>query len=658
MTLNRSVKVTLISFLVFCCVILTLAATTLGAYAQFLKQYEYRFYPGVHVAGVSLSGMTYPEAIEALEKKAELLETDGISIQYDENEDRTAESELKLTAIVVPLEAGGTTQELYALNIEESLAEAYQVGREGDRKAQMHAQFQVWQQGYAVAPLFSFDYEAIEALIEEQFAAFETPAKNADIVVKNPTEPIEIAAEKDGKTFNTKEIMTQVKLQLQSLDTTPIVIELETKKPKITTATIKKELPTIEKMIKLAPLALTWEGKRWEYDQATVANWLSYETGALTVTPSKLEPSLADIQTAVFIQGQEARWLVEKNAEGGLQNVVEIQPAKAGRTIDLKKTAQAITDWLNVYAAPKTDTPAAEPIAVAVKEAEPLFNADNIGKEGVPDLLGVGHTSLKGSSYNRRKNIERGMALLNGLMLAPGETFSTLKALKPFTLENGYVAELVIKGNRTTPEIGGGLCQIGTTLFRAAMDSGLDITERRNHSFAVPYYFDERNGLPGTDATIYDPAPDLKFKNDMEGHVLVQTRIVGDDVYVELWGKKDGRDGSFTPPRTYNHIAAPATKEIPTTELAPGQRKCSELPHTGMTSEFTYSITYRDGKKHEEVFTSVYRPWQAVCLVGTAPTVTPAPTTPTPPATNSNTNTSKSNTNKNKNSNTNKATVN
>lgn len=226
---------------------------------------------------------------------------------------------------------------------------------------------------------------------------------------------------------------------------------------------------------------------------------------------------------------------------------------------------------------------------------------------------------MAGSPYNRRQNIARGVELLNGLLIAPGEEFSVVETLKPFEIDNGYVPELVIKGNETIPEIGGGLCQIGTTTFRGAMEAGLDITYRKNHSYAVSYYYDDRNRLPGTDATLYDPAPDLRFINDTPGYVLLQTRIDGNDLWFDYWGISDGRVAEFTPPVASNWIDPPPMKIIETTDLAPGERRCTESAHKGVTTSFYYTIDFPDElerEDHEEEFRSVYKPWQAVCLVG------------------------------------------
>ena len=193
-----------------------------------------------------------------------------------------------------------------------------------------------------------------------------------------------------------------------------------------------------------------------------------------------------------------------------------------------------------------------------------------------------------------------------------------IKTLGPIDGEHGWLPELVIKGNRTLPEFGGGLCQIGTTAFRAAMNTGLLITERRNHSYRVRYY-----EPAGTDATIYDPSPDFKFKNDTPHAILITTELQGDIVVFSFWGTEDGREAVVGKSVITNITAPPPKKLIETTDLPVGQTKCTETAHAGATAKVDYTVNYGNGETKTITFTSVYRPWQAVCLVGVA-SLTPA----------------------------------
>ena len=197
-----------------------------------------------------------------------------------------------------------------------------------------------------------------------------------------------------------------------------------------------------------------------------------------------------------------------------------------------------------------------------------------------------------------------------------------LKVLIPFTEKAGWLPELVIKGNKTVPELGGGLCQIGTTLFRAILASGLPITERQSHSYRVRYY-----EPAGADATIYEPRPDFRFVNDTGNYLLINGYVEGDEVTFEVWGTKDGRTTLFTGrnetssifkllPKIFNITPPPPKKIVETLDLAPGKTKCTETAHAGADAEFTYSVTYANGTVKKETYRSHYRPWQAVCLVG------------------------------------------
>lgn len=240
-----------------------------------------------------------------------------------------------------------------------------------------------------------------------------------------------------------------------------------------------------------------------------------------------------------------------------------------------------------------------------------VFTGPDAERLGIRELIGKGDSDFSGSPTNRRKNIALGAERLHAVIIPPGGVFSTMSTLGPITGEAGWLPELVIKGNQTIPEFGGGLCQIGTTAFRAALQSGLPIVERRNHSYRVRYY-----EPAGTDATLYDPAPDFKFKNDSAHHLLITKDLKQDTVSFLYWGTRDGRVASTTTPTVTNIIQPPPKKLIETTDLKPGEVKCTESAHAGATASFNYSVQYADGRQATSTFRSVYRPWQAVCLVG------------------------------------------
>jgi vancomycin resistance protein YoaR len=267
-------------------------------------------------------------------------------------------------------------------------------------------------------------------------------------------------------------------------------------------------------------------------------------------------------------------------------------------------------------------------IELVVKVQPTLTKAENNNNFGIKEIIGVGASNFAGSPVNRRHNIKVGADAVNGTLIKPDEEFSLLKALGEITSSTGYLPELVIKENKTIPEYGGGLCQIGTTMFRAVIDSGLPVTQRRNHSYRVQYY-----EPAGTDATIYGPWPDFRFINDTANHILIQSKISGDNLSFEFWSTKDGRLVEKTQPTIYNIVKPEPSKIIETLALKPGEKKCTEHAHNGADAYFDYQVTYANGEIKEKRFSSHYVPWQEVCLIGVEKlSAPPGAATSTPPA--------------------------
>lgn len=284
-----------------------------------------------------------------------------------------------------------------------------------------------------------------------------------------------------------------------------------------------------------------------------------------------------------------------------------------------------------------TPAPIAETVTFNVKTTKPAVTSSDIEKLGLKELIGTATTDYSGSPENRKHNIATGVKYLSGALIKPGEALSVVKLLGSVDAATGYLPELVIKENQTIPEYGGGLCQVSTTLFRAALNAGLDITERQAHSYRVGYY--ERVTGPGLDATVYLPRPDLKIKNDTPGWILVQGKVGGDKVTFELYGTSDGRRSEISAVEIWDIKSPPPAEYIDTPDLPAGELKQVEKPHDGAKTRRVYRVYDKSGKKfREQTFLSTYKAWQARYLRGTGgapaapadPTETPPPSTATP----------------------------
>ncbi|GAA6741779.1 VanW family protein [Thermus oshimai] len=243
--------------------------------------------------------------------------------------------------------------------------------------------------------------------------------------------------------------------------------------------------------------------------------------------------------------------------------------------------------------------------------------------QGVREHLATGETGFRGSSPERVHNIKTAAGFLDGLLIPKG-VFSFNRALGPITEERGFKEAFVIVGDRTEQGLGGGVCQVSTTLFRAFFFAGLPIRERHAHSYQVAYY-----RPTGLDAAVFQPHKDLKVVNDTPGALWVQASIQGYTLRFHLFGTKD-RTVAWKGPIFLERTPPLPPKEIPDPTLPPGARKQVDFAAEGAVVEVRRYVRYGDGRGVEERFLSRYRPWGAVYLVGPSPQPPGAP--PAPPA--------------------------
>jgi vancomycin resistance protein YoaR len=280
-------------------------------------------------------------------------------------------------------------------------------------------------------------------------------------------------------------------------------------------------------------------------------------------------------------------------------------------------------------------------VTVAFREIPPPITAANLDQLGITTLIGVGRSDFTGSAAYRVTNIQAGMRLLHGVLIAPGEEFSFNQTIGRIDSSNGFVEGYAIIQNRTQLEWGGGICQDSTTMFRAAFWAGLPITERWGHSFYISWYdryaFGPYGDGPGMDATIFTGGPDLKFLNDTGGWILIQTLVDTRQhlAEVRLYGPDTGRKVLLEGPIITNRTPPP---EEPVYVASPdrpvGQPRQSDTARGGMDILFTRIVLGPDGKEIERrQFVTRFKPWPNIFEYNPAdlgPDGKPLPT-PTPP---------------------------
>jgi vancomycin resistance protein YoaR len=231
--------------------------------------------------------------------------------------------------------------------------------------------------------------------------------------------------------------------------------------------------------------------------------------------------------------------------------------------------------------------------------------------------MAEGVSNFAYSPDNRVFNIRLMAKKLNGTIIPDGATFSFDQVMGDVGADAGWAEGLVIIGDETDPGLGGGICQVSTTTFRAAFWAGLPIVERHDHAYPVPYY--TQGGAPeGFDATVWSPTLDLKFLNDSGAPILINTRVdlPSSQLFVDFYGKPTGRKVDMIGPYISNRRPAPADKYITDPKLAPGQVLQTDWSHDGFHVSLQRNVTMPDGSLKTDSFPSDYVPWHATYRVG------------------------------------------
>jgi vancomycin resistance protein YoaR len=589
----------------------------------FELKYSDKYYPGIIIAGESVGGRTYNEVLQEFKEKSDTLLKNGLTLVFEKGSDENRNK----TELNIPATTTGFTPDILVEyfsieNPQSVVSSAYQFGRKGNIMQKLKEQFASLYGKNFSSPV-SPHKEAIQSLLSRETKYLFKGGLPAQFSV-NSNEVI-IAPEKLGDDADIEKIVNAIIQKFESFETSPIVFNIQPKTPYPTEDKLKPFLEFAKKITESANLRLHYQNYVWKISGKTLTTWLTLKSdNEIAIDNKKLETFLSKyILSYINDPPKNSRFEMK---DGSL---IEIFSGKSGNTVNTGEilgqingivlrmqqsfsTAENILSDSIVNDSKITFDPKDNTINIFIKtiEMEPEITKTTVAKYNIKDLIGYAETNFTGGSLNRQHNIEVGVSKLTGILIAPGEEFSTVKNIGDVTEEAGFVKEYVIKGDQTVKELGGGLCQLATTLFRTALSTGLPITERINHEYVIPYYG------PGLDATIYEPHPDFRFVNDTGNYILLQGMAKNNKVVFELYGTSDGRTAEVSAPILSDKKPVPGTRNIMTTDLPTGVIQCQTATHEGITADTTYIVHYPDGSKKEEVFHSVYQPWPKVCLIG------------------------------------------
>lgn len=520
--------------------ILLIIVSTFGGFFVILNVLAIgKIYPGIKIANIRVSGLKPAEAQKLMEEKINAL---------TENSD-------KLIFKIKNQTFGASLSEVgIKIDTQKTIDEAFQAGRDGNFALSFAGQLKAVAGMYNLPIQSDLNEENFNKWAARTFKNIENPAQNATLVFNEETNDFLIQESKKGTIIDRTSLKKELSSRIKNLSASPITLYLVEDIPEIEANETNEAKIKAKSILENTPYKIKFRDQEWEISKDQIVEWLEFE-------PSKENKKLE----ATLNQNLIKEYVIS------LSPFISREPTDAKLEIkDGRATAFSLsrdgTELLTEESARLTKSQILslnnEAIELAVTTTPPRITTESIDKLGLVSLLAKGESNFTGSPSNRIHNIKVGAARFNGVLIKPGEEFSFNKTVGNIGPQEGYLPALVIKKGATVSEYGGGMCQVSTTAFRAAINSGLKITERYPHAYPVKYYDPQ-----GFDATVYAPHPDLRFINNTPAHILIQTKVVGTKLIFEIYGTNDEREVKIDGPYEYDKKPDGSMKAMLTREI-------------------------------------------------------------------------------------------
>lgn len=586
--------------------ILTLTVLTIFAGVAQLA-FRDRILAGVSSYDVDLSGMTITEATTALNSR----------FTYDDSAVFTFRDGDRFWQI----SAGDLG---VSFDAQATATEAFVAGHSSNPILNVIDQFLIWLNGQRVTPVIRYDQNvATERLMA---IARELNRPPVDATLSITVTSVSSTPSSIGRMVNIPATLAQLEANILGLTTgaeVPLIIEETVPRIRDAEAAAAKARNALSSPLLLVAEGTTADGTAlgpWMASVEQIASLLlvglvengdgtySYD---VSFNPSAFRDYLGSLADGLFQPAQNARFhFVDET--GQLQ---VIEPSVSARSLDVAATLSRMED--------QVFNPSNRIVPISFDYIPAQYHDNLTAAElGIVGLISQGESYYTGSSRPRIENILQATSRFDGIIIGAGETFSFNEWVGDISPEEGYVSGRVIFGGRTIDGVGGGVCQVSTTAFRAAFYGGFPILERAAHGYRVGYY--ELGGFgPGLDAAIYtDPDPnsalDFQFLNDTGSPILIEASVypATNMVQFRIYGADTGRQVVKDGPMIRDVVPAAATRYEPNADLQPGQQLQVDVAAEGAYVQVTRLILDDFGTEiGRDVFASQYQPWGAIIQV-------------------------------------------
>jgi len=581
--------------------IVLFALGTSGLLVGFHINYMDRIYPSVRVGWVDVSGLTIEEATNLLASEFDYPLRGQITFRDGGQSWTTAPSQVGLF-----------------LGPEYNARAAFNFGRNGPATARFVDQFNAWYQGVNLPLNLLFDERIAQHYIKGIAAQVDTPTIEASLgidgteVVVNPGQI--------GRRLDIPAVMALLETQVATLLDGEINLVIDEAPPVILDVTEQAE---IAKQILSEPLVLRIPDAKeddpgpWRFERDELARMLVIErvsspegeTYQVRLSSDLIRGFLSSIAPELAVAKANARFMFNDDT----RELELIEPSITGQSLDIEASLQLINEALVVG-----DHKVALDMEYTLPEVTSESTAESLG---ITELVSSHTSYFYGSSASRKQNIKIASSRFYGVLVAPGETFSMAEVLGDVSLDTGYEEAWIIYGDRTIKGVGGGVCQVSTTLFRTVFFGGYPIIERHPHAYRV-YYYEQTSGggnnsdFAGLDATVYVPVVDFKFKNDTGSWLLMETYIGDNYLTWKFYSSSDGRSVEWETTGLTNIQEPPDPLYQENDDLSKGEINQVDWAVSGADVTVTRYVN-RDGEIiNNDTFTTHYIPWRAVCDYG------------------------------------------
>ncbi len=549
---------------------------------------------GVTVSGIAVGGMDEKEALAEVNKLASRLEKRTITVKYQGKVWEIDPTELKVN-----------------INREKTVQNAFKVGRQNGVFKSIGEKISLWFKPKNILPVFTYDKEKLYNLIDGIAKTVDVPAEDAQLKIIDGRAAI--TDSKDGRRVDKKSLTNKIQQLLVSKDTYKVALPIKISKPDITADHLDETKKSVTEMIKY-PIVLKYRDNTWDVSVRQISGWVAfiktrkgtYWSLNATFDKDKVSKYLEDLTKGITIEPQDAQFKIEDDDK------VTIIPSSDGLQVDLNK---AYNDILNA-----SKDPGNREVLLSTVPVRAKLTTEDASKMGIKEKITSFTTFYNPVQAARVHNIRLLGSTLDGSLVAPNEVFSFNGEIGPRTAEKGYQEAPAIMNGKLVPELGGGICQVATTLFNTIFFGGYKVVERYNHSFLISEY------PLGRDATVSWGGPDLKFKNDTPTYILIKVKTTASSITISFYGTNQNVKVDYTTngPTNFTNLA-PQTIEDPT--LPTGITKQVQNGFSGCDVT-VYRTVYRNGAEvRKDKFFSRYIPQKAIIRIGTG--AAPAPATST-----------------------------